>query len=83
MEFREKSIYLSDKLLKRLSWLKKVQKTELDPRGFPNILTMDALAERLLNEKIEQDYPDIKDLEKRMKALEEQMILELEKQKKK
>jgi Mg2+ and Co2+ transporter CorA len=44
------------------------------------IITSDEIAERLLNEKIEADFPSIVSMEKRMNALEDQMIMELGKE---
>ncbi len=44
------------------------------------IVTSDEIAERLLNEKIEADFPSIVSMEKRMNALEDQMVMELGKE---
>ncbi len=74
---RAKEIYVSGKTLRRLIWIQQVEKNvRTDDQGFP--LTTDAIAERLLNEKMEEAYPSLKSMEKRMNALEDQMVVELE-----
>ncbi len=72
--FRSDSIYLSLKTKRRLRWLREIEKSE------SRIVTSDEIAERLLNEKIEADYPGIVSMEKRMNALEDQMVMELGKE---
>lgn len=72
---RGKEIYVSGKTKKRLFWLK--QLFDQERHSEENIITLDAIADRLLNEKIEADYPNIKILEKRLDALEGQLISEL------
>lgn len=68
---RIKEIYISGRTRKRLFWILQLKKeTERD-------VTIDSIAERLLSEKIEELYPNIKTLEKRLDALEGQLIVEL------
>ncbi len=69
--FRSDSIYISPKTKRRLRWLRQLEKSEA------RIVTSDEIAERLINEKIEQDFPNIAILEKRMNALEDQLLFEL------
>ncbi len=75
-QFRSDSIYLSSKTKRRLRWLRELEKSEA------RIVTSDEIAERLLNEKIESDFPSIVSMEKRMNALEDQMVMELGNEKK-
>ncbi len=72
--FRTKQIYVSLKTARRLRWLREVEKSA------GRIVTTDEIAERLLNEKIEADYPSIVSMEKRMNVLEDQMVMELGKE---
>jgi len=71
-------IYLDSKLKRRLFWILKLAKNK--PSEEHGIVTLDEVIGKLLNEKIEQDYPDLPAMEKRMNALEQQMIVELENQ---
>ena len=50
---------------------------EIEEVAPPRILTIDDIAGRLLDEKIDTDYPQMKTLEKRLDALEGQLICEL------
>jgi hypothetical protein len=68
---RSKEIYVSDKTMRRLFRILKIEKEKV--KG----VTIDEIADRLLNEKIEHDYPNIAVLEKRMDALEDQFTTEL------
>lgn len=76
MSYRTAQIYISYKTLARLR-----RSVELYPRGSTNRAgielevpegkeTPDERADRLLNEAIDREYPDVVLLEKQMKALE-------------
>ena len=72
---RKTEIYIQPKTRQRLKWIAAL---ENDAAGGPhNLITRDEVADRLLNERIEELYPNIAKLEKRFKALEDQMIVEL------
>jgi hypothetical protein len=84
MNIRSKEIYVSGKTKKRLYWLLQLDSMQQQIReartGTVNIgslATTDEIAEFLLNQKIESDFPQIKVLEKRLDALEGQLISEL------
>lgn len=68
---RNTEIYVSSKTKRRLFWIKKLS----DEHGPP--ATIDEIGDNLLNQKIEEKYPAIKTLEKRLDALEDQLIVEL------
>jgi hypothetical protein len=82
MSFRKDTmeIYMTGQLKRRLFWLLQVEKNKRGGNDH-GLVTIDEIVGRLLNEKIEADYPDLKNMEKRMNALESQMLVELEKQK--
>lgn len=77
MSIRAKEIYVSSKTKKRLYWVQQVVPELHDGDGRIRKLTQDEIAEALLTEIIEQKYPNIKTLEKRLDALEGQLISEL------
>jgi len=68
---RSKEIYVSSKTKRRLYWLSQL---EQDKAAESKITTQDEMAEHLLNEKTETDYPNITILEKRLNALEDQLV---------
>jgi hypothetical protein len=84
MSFRKDTmeIYMTGQLKRRLFWLLDIEK-QIKAGDNHGMVTIDEIVGRLLNEKIEQDYPNIKQMEKKMNALEEQMKVELENQRKK
>lgn len=80
---RGKEIYVSAKTKKRLFWIREVVQSKI-PEREPNtmlppayMVTVDEIADTGLNEWMEQKYPNIKTLEKRLDALEGQLITEL------
>lgn len=78
MSIRSKEIYVSGKTKKRLYWIRELKG---DTRVVDGVvrpqLSTDEIADDLLNQKIEELYPNIKVLEKRLDALEGQLIGEL------
>ena len=68
---RGKEIYVSGQTKRRLFWI-----LELEKQKVKNV-TLDEIADRLLNARIEADYPNMKVLEKRLDALEGQLVSEL------
>lgn len=81
---RDKQIYISGTLRRRLFWLRQLENEKAGAvipikhvMDVPRMITIDEIAEKLLNEKIMQDYPNIAILERRLDALEGQLLLEL------
>jgi hypothetical protein len=72
--FRSHEIYISRKTSRRLRWITQIAR-QTDP-GQPTI-TRDEIADRLLNEKIEQEYPNIVELEKEYNKSEIELIEKL------
>jgi Mg2+ and Co2+ transporter CorA len=68
---RGREIYISAKTKKRLFWI-----LQLDKESVRDV-TVDSIADGLLNEIIDQKYPNMKVLEKRLDALEDQLVSEL------
>jgi len=87
MSIRSKEIYVQPRTKKRLFYILQVEQDKANEEfnkqlervgiGQPNILTTDQIADRLINERIEELYPNIKALEKRLDTLEGQLIGEL------
>ncbi len=74
MAFRPGEIYISLKTKRRLRWITQIEKE----RDQIENLTQDQVADRLLNEKIEQEYPNIADLEREFDHAEAELIAKLE-----
>jgi hypothetical protein len=84
MSIRSKEIYVAPRTKKRLYWIRQLVNPEPGAvipvkagEIMPHLATTDEIADSLLNEIIEQKYPNIKILEKRLDALEGQLITEL------
>ncbi len=68
--FRDKSLAISGKTLRRLHWIKEAELQRAGGSAEGKILTSDEIADRMLNEAIEQRYPQLLDAEKRVEAAE-------------
>jgi UDP-galactopyranose mutase len=78
MSIRQKTmeLYVSPKLKRRLFWLQAVEKDKRESEEL-RIVTVDEIVERLLNQKIEEDYPELKQWEQKVDELEKQLLKEL------
>lgn len=79
---RGKEIYVQPKTKERLFNILDIEQEKAYPPGSltqspPRRLTVDEIADRMLNERIEQVYPNIGTLEKRLDALTGQLRSEL------
>jgi hypothetical protein len=80
---RDRTIYVSKQTLTRLFWIRQIEmegkagKTTNSQTEANKIPTLDEIADRMLNERIEEVYPNIKTLEKRLNTLEDQLVSEL------
>jgi hypothetical protein len=82
MSERIKQIYVSKKTLRRLYWLQNLSKQTCgnitDAEGNVRaMITVDEIADNILNKWIETEHPNIAKLEKRLNALEDQLVIEL------
>jgi hypothetical protein len=68
---RKNEIYVTPETKRRLYLLLKKEKE--NTRG----VTIDEIADRLINERIEEKYPNFAKMEKKLNALEDQFVLEL------
>lgn len=71
---RDRSIYVSGKTKKRLRWICEHMNGDAPAEKKIN---QDLLADQLLNKQMEDLYPNLPKLEKRLAALEDQLISEL------
>jgi hypothetical protein len=72
MALRPGEIYLQWKTKRRLRWVRAALASNGD-----ETITIDELGDRMLNERIEQVYPEIRELEKQFEAAEDQIIQKL------
>lgn len=68
---RNDSIYVRWRTRRRLKWIAKAASTSA------TTITADEVADRLLNEVIEQKYPRIGELEKQMEETEDRILEQL------
>lgn len=71
MALRNSEMYLSRETKRRLRWIAEIEKHHHDN------VTWDGVGERLLNERIEQLYPNIKDLEREFERAESELVSKL------
>jgi hypothetical protein len=74
MSERIKQIYVSAKTKRRLYWISKLINGDISA---DRKITQDEIADRMISEGIEKAYPNIITLEKRLNALEDQLVCEL------
>jgi aconitase B len=82
VNLRSKEIYVSGKTKQRLFWILQTERNNnagkiVNTQAETITMTIDSIADRLLNEIIETKYPNMKTLEKRLDALENQLVNEL------
>jgi len=76
--FREGTLYVSKKTLRRLKWVREAEGAALyrtDPEtGQTRTITLDELADKILNQFLTTNYPGLVPAEKLLEQAEDQVI---------
>lgn len=77
MALRASEVYVQPKTKRRLYWIATLERQHGVSDDPATNVTTDQIADRLLNERIEQLYPNIADLERQLEHTEAELIAKL------